>query len=53
MTYINIEQSTFTSQSDEWTCKVATNVKEAADLIEAGFEYITEIDGTKLFRKRK
>jgi integrase len=38
---------------DEWTCKGATNKNEAMQLIEAGFEYITEIDGTKLFRKRK
>jgi integrase len=38
---------------DEWTCKAATNVKEATQLIENGFEYITEMDGTKLFRKRK
>jgi integrase len=38
---------------DEWTCKTATNINEATQLIEAGFEYITEIDGTKLFRKRK
>jgi integrase len=38
---------------DEWTCKTATNVNEATSLIEAGFEYVTEIDGTKLFKKRK
>jgi integrase len=55
MTYINIEQSLFTNQSDEWTCKVATNVKDTTDLIEAGFEYVTGeyTDGGKLFRKRK
>jgi integrase len=38
---------------DEWTCKTAKNLNEATSLIEAGFEYITEIDGNKLFRKRK
>jgi integrase len=38
---------------DEWTCKTATNIKDATTLIEAGFEYVTEIDGTKLFKKRK
>jgi len=38
---------------DEWTCKTANNIKDATALIEAGFEYITELDGTKLFRKRK
>jgi len=40
-------------ESDEYHCKTATNLKEAIQLIENGFEYITEIDGTKLFRKRK
>jgi integrase len=39
--------------NDEYHCKTATNVKEASQLIENGFEYVTEIDGTKLFRKRK
>jgi len=38
---------------DEWTCKTASNPKEAIQLIEAGFEYVTEIDGLRLFRKRK
>jgi len=38
---------------DEWTCKTATNTTVAKALIEAGFEYITEKDGTMLFRKRK
>ena len=38
---------------DEWTCKTATTLKQAAQLIENGFQYVTEIDGTKLFRKRK
>jgi integrase len=42
-----------TLASDEYYCKTANNVKEASQLIENGFEYVTEIDGTKLFRKRK
>jgi len=41
------------NQSEEWTCKTAINVDEASKLIEVGFEYITEMDGLKLFRKRK
>ena len=40
-------------QDDEWTCRTATNVKESTALIEAGFEYVTDQDGFKLFRKRK
>jgi integrase len=40
-------------ESDEYTCKVAKSIEEASKLIEAGFEYVTEMDGIKLFRKRK
>ncbi|MGA2308260.1 MAG: site-specific integrase [Candidatus Bathyarchaeia archaeon] len=53
MVYINLEQALFLTQSDEWTCKTATNVKEATNLIETGFEYIQEKDGISLYRKRK
>jgi integrase len=38
---------------DEWHSAVAKTVEEARQLIEQGFEYVTEIDGVKLFRKRK
>jgi hypothetical protein len=38
---------------EEYTCKTATNVKQAKELIENGFQYITEMDGLKLFRKRR
>jgi integrase len=42
-----------TLENDEYHCKTATNIEEATQLIENGFEYITEIDGIKVFRKRK
>ncbi|MEM3579382.1 MAG: tyrosine-type recombinase/integrase [Candidatus Bathyarchaeia archaeon] len=38
---------------DEYVCKVAKTIEQAAELIEAGFDYVCEIDGVKLFRKRK
>lgn len=38
---------------DEWTSAVAKNIEEARTLIENGFEYVTEIEGVKLLRKRK
>jgi hypothetical protein len=38
---------------DEYVCKVARTIEEAKQLIETGFEYICDIDGAKLFRKRK
>jgi hypothetical protein len=31
----------------------ATTIEQAQKLIESGFEYVTEIDSVKLFRKRK
>jgi len=40
-------------RSDEYVCKTVETVNEAAKLIEAGFEYVCEINGVKLFRKRK
>jgi len=40
-------------EQDEFVCKVATTVKQASELIEGGFEYVCEIEGAKLFKKRK
>jgi integrase len=53
MIYINIEQALFLEQTDQWTCRTANTTAEATTLIEAGFEYIAEKDGTMLFKKRK
>jgi len=38
---------------DEWECSGATTAKEAIILIEAGFQYVTTIEGIQLFKKRK
>lgn len=38
---------------DEYVSKVAKTIDEARLLIETGFEYICEVEGAKLFRKRK
>ena len=38
---------------DAYTCKVAQNVEQDKELIENGFEYVTERDGLKIYRKRK
>lgn len=40
-------------KDDDYTCKAVTTVKEASELIENGFEYVTELQGIRLFRKRK
>ncbi|PVX26885.1 MAG: hypothetical protein CW691_00090 [Candidatus Bathyarchaeum sp.] len=39
--------------NDDYHCSTAKNINEATHIIENGFEYVTEIDGIKLFRKRK
>jgi hypothetical protein len=40
-------------KGDDFTCKVARSVDEAKELVEDGFDYVTDMDGLKLFRKRK
>ena len=38
---------------DEFTCRVVKTLEAAKELIEAGFEHVTGIEDSKLFRKRK
>jgi integrase len=40
-------------ESEDYVCKVAKTVEEAKVLVESGFDYVTEVDGIKLFKKRK
>jgi integrase len=40
-------------EGDEFVCKIARTVQEGKELVENGFDYVTEIEGLKLFRKRK
>ncbi|MEM2130448.1 MAG: hypothetical protein QXZ70_07615 [Candidatus Bathyarchaeia archaeon] len=40
-----------TFEDDEYVCKVAATVKEAKELIEAGYQYVCDMDNLKLFRK--
>jgi hypothetical protein len=40
-------------QNEEYLCKTAKTVEEAKELIEAGFQYVTNIGDAKLFRKLK
>jgi hypothetical protein len=51
--YVNMEQALFVTSSNEYHAKVASTVEEAIELVEVGFEFVTEIDGKKIFRKRK
>jgi len=38
---------------DDFACRTAKTLEETKELIEDGFEYITEMEDIKLFRKRK
>ena len=40
-------------KDEEYIVRVTKTVKEACQLNEAGFEYVTEMESVKLFRKRK
>ena len=51
--YIQLEEAIFKRRDDEFICKTAKSVEEAKVLVEAGFEYVCEFEGVKLFRKRK
>jgi hypothetical protein len=50
--YVNLEQAIF-EYNDSYDVKLAGTVDEAKKLLEIGYEYITEMDNRKLFRKRK
>jgi len=39
--------------TEEYICKAANTLDEAQKLIATGFEFITDMDNYKLFRKRK
>ena len=42
-----------TGARDEFVCKVAETPEEVSELIEAGFDYITDLEGKRFFKKRK
>lgn len=55
MVYINLDQGYFNQASDGFIVRIAHDVNEACEFVEAGFDYVTGdyIDGGKVFRKRK
>ena len=52
LVYVHLAQGLINT-SEDYSCKAAKNIEEATALIEAGFEYVTEMDSVKLFKKRK
>ena len=51
--YVILEKALFHSTSEDFICKVAKTSEEAVELIELGFEFVNEIQGSFLYRKRK
>ena len=53
-TYIHLEQMLYDGQGyDNFTVKVADTIDDVIKLMESGFEYHAEVEGHKLFIKRK
>ena len=51
--YINFEKALFRNADDEYHVKIAQTLEEATKLLEVRFEYVTDMEGAKLFKKRK
>jgi len=51
--YIQLANALFKETPEEFTTRVAKNVKGARALIEAGFEKVDNFDGVHIYRKRK
>jgi integrase len=53
-TYIHLEKMLYEgADNDQFVVKVADTMDDAIKLMEVGFEYHAEVEGHKLFRKRK
>ncbi len=50
--YVQLEEALFQGEC-EYISKVAKTEQEICTLIEAGFEYVTDFQGSKIFKKRK
>jgi len=51
--YVQLAEALFEDMPDEFTSRVTKSVKGARALIEAGFNFVLEMDGVKIFKKRK
>ena len=50
--YVQLEEALFQGEID-YISKVAKTQKDICYLVEAGIEYVTEFEGSKIFRRRK
>ncbi len=51
--YITLENSLFQTDDNEFHTAVANSVEEARKLLEVGFEFVLDMNGMRIFRKRK
>ena len=51
--YVILESALFRGQNDSFVCKVAKSFEEGVELVELGFEFVNEINGHHLYKKRK
>jgi len=51
--YVHLEKTCYPNGGDDYTSKAVRTEAEALSLIKAGFEYVCDFEGAKLFRKRK
>jgi integrase len=53
MRYVHLESIVYQrTENDAWTVRAAKTAEEAMELLKVGFDYVTEFEGLKLFRKR-
>jgi LPS sulfotransferase NodH len=51
--YIQIADAIFQQQNDTYHCKTAKTLEEAIQLCEKGWNEWSEVQGVKIYRKRK
>ena len=51
MKYVHLGEAYFKNASTSFDCREAKTVEQAKELITKGYDYVTEMDGVKLFRK--
>ena len=51
MKYIHLGEAYFKDAQTHFDCREASTVEQAKELIAKGYEYVTEMNGVRLFRK--
>ena len=51
MMYVHLAEVYFKDAKVTYDCRSAESLEEAKELISKGYDYVTEMDGVKLFRK--